>query len=196
MNMTRHESAVYTVRAATMDLLLGIKMARQQKSKRGGAVAMNDDFSDRMTRQQAEQAIRSFEFPGWVCLGIMDMTASEGGWGLMIAPSSETADFDVYLSWRLLIREWHLECYSRARDRAYMAELAVRPDTNPIELKRRYRSEHPYPSRVSPHSSRLSWLPRKSRRGRHWTNQAGHAGQALSRRYTRCAPTRPPHASI
>ena len=109
MNMSRHESAVYTVRAATMDLLLGIKMARQQKSKRGGAVPMNDDFSDRMTRQQAEQAMRNFAFRGWVCLGIMDMTASEGGWGLVIAPMGEIDDFYVYVSWRLWIQEWHLE---------------------------------------------------------------------------------------
>jgi hypothetical protein len=88
------------------------------KSKPGEAVAMNDDFSDRMTRQQAEQAKRSFEFPGWVCLGIMDMTASAGGWGLIIAPSSESDDFSVYVSWRLWIQEWQLECYYQARDRA------------------------------------------------------------------------------
>jgi hypothetical protein len=94
------------------------------KSKPGEAVAMDDDFSDRMTRQQAEQANRSFEFPGWVCLGIIDMTASEGGWGLIIAPISEIADFYVYVSWRLWIQEWQLECD--------------------------YRSEHPYPSRMAP----------------------------------------------
>jgi hypothetical protein len=75
---------------------------------------MDDDFSDRMTRQQAEQAMRSFEFPGWVCLGIMDMTASEGGWGLIIAPSSEATDFYVYVSWRLWLQERQLECYYRA----------------------------------------------------------------------------------
>ena len=157
---------------------------------------MDDDFSDRMTRQQAEQAIRSFEFPGWVCLGIMDMTAAAGGWGLIIAPTSEIADFYVYVSWRLWIQEWRLERNSRARDRAGMDALGVQPDANPIEFKRRYRSEHPYPSRVSPHSSRLSWLPRKSRRGRQRTNQACHAGQALSRRHARCVPTRPPHPSV
>ena len=84
---------------------------------------MDDDFSDRMTRQQAEQAQRSFEFPGWVCLGIMDMTASAGGWGLMIAPIGETADFDVYLSWQRWIQEWQLECSYRARDRVSGALL-------------------------------------------------------------------------
>ena len=157
---------------------------------------MDDDFSDRMTRQQAEQAMRNFAFRGWVCLGIMDMTASEGGWGLIIAPSSEIDDFYVYLSWRLWIQEWQLACHSRARDRVYMDELAVQPDANSIACKKRYRSEHPNPSRLSPPSPGLSWLARKSRRGRQWTNPAGHAGQALSRRYTRCAPTRPPHASI
>jgi hypothetical protein len=103
------------------------------KTKPGEAVAMDDDFSDRMTRQQAEQARRSFEFPGWVCLGIMDMTASEGGWGLIIAPNSEIDDFYVYVSWRLWIQEWLLEWYDRARDRAYMDELAVQPDANPKE---------------------------------------------------------------
>jgi hypothetical protein len=157
---------------------------------------MDDDFSDRMSRQQAEQAMRSFAFPGWVCLGIMDMTASAGGWGLMIAPRSETADFSVYVSWRLWIHERLLERYSRARDRAYMAELAVQPDANPIGFKKRYRAAHPYPSRVSPLSPRLSWLARKSRRGRQWTNQACHAGQARSRRHARCAPTRPRHPSV
>lgn len=91
---------------------------------------MDDDFSDRMTRQQAEQAKCSFEFPGWVCLGIMDMTASEGGWGLILAPISERDDFYVYVSWRLWIQEWQLECYYRAGDRAYMDELAVQPDAN------------------------------------------------------------------
>src|SRR5215472_4623571 len=84
------------------------------QSKPGEAVVMDDDFSDRMTRQQAEQARRSFEFPGWVCLGIMDMTASEGGWGLIIAPMSEGAEFSVYVSWRLWIQERQLECYDRA----------------------------------------------------------------------------------
>jgi hypothetical protein len=160
---------------------------------------MDDDFSDRMTRQQAEQAMRSFAFPGWVCLGIMDMTASAGGWGLMIAPSSETseiADFSVYVSWRLWIQEWQLECYDRATDRAYMDELGVQPDATPIEFKTRDRPEHPYPSRVSTPSPHLPWLARKSRRGRPWTNQACHVGQALSRRHARCAPTRPPHPSV
>jgi hypothetical protein len=157
---------------------------------------MNDDFSDRMTRQQAEQAMRSFAFPGWVCLGIMDMTASEGGWGLMIAPSGEIDDFSVYVSWRRWKQERQLECYSRARDFAYMDELAVRPDANPIEFKKRYRSDHPYPSKWNPHSPRLSWLARKSRRGRQWTNHACHAGKALARRHARCAPTRPPHPSV
>jgi hypothetical protein len=80
---------------------------------------MGDGFSDRMTRQQAEQARRSFEFPGWVCLGIMDMTASEGGWGLVIAPMSASAEFSVYVSWRLWIQERQLEGDHRARDRAY-----------------------------------------------------------------------------
>ena len=93
------------------------------KSQPGEAVAMDDDFSDRMTRQQAEQAKRSFEFPGWVCLGIMDMTASEGGWGLIIAPMSENADFYVYVSWRLWIQEWQLERDYRARDRVAGALL-------------------------------------------------------------------------
>jgi hypothetical protein len=74
---------------------------------------MDDDFSDRMTRQQAEQAQRSFAFPGWVCLGIMDMTAAEGGWGLMIAPSGEIADFDVYISWRLWIQERQVSAITR-----------------------------------------------------------------------------------
>jgi len=157
---------------------------------------MNDDFADRMTRQQAEQAMRSFAFPGWVCLGIMDMTASAGGWGVMIAPMSEIADFSVYVSWRLWIQEWLLECDHRARDRAYMDELAVRPDANPIECKTRYQSEHPYPSRLRPPSPRLSWPARKSRRGRPWTNQACHAGQALSTRQARCAPTRPARPSV
>jgi hypothetical protein len=166
------------------------------KSKPGEAVAMDDDFSDRMTRQQAEHAMRSFAFPGWVCLGIMDMTESEGGWGVMIAPMSESADFSVYVSWRLWIQEWQLECYYRARDRAYRDELAVQPGANPIEFKKPHRSELPYPSRLSPPSPRLSWLARKSRRGRQWTNHACHAGQALSRRHARCAPTRPPHPSV
>ena len=35
MNMSRHEPAVYTVRAATVDLLLGIQMARQQRANQG-----------------------------------------------------------------------------------------------------------------------------------------------------------------
>jgi len=122
--MSRHEPVMYTMQAATEDLLLGIPDGSPAKSKPGEAVAMDDDFSDRMTRQQAEQAMRSFAFPGWVCLGIMDMTASAGGWGLIIAPSDETADFDVYVSWRLWIQEWQAECDYRARDRAYMDELA------------------------------------------------------------------------
>jgi hypothetical protein len=112
MNMSRHEPAVYTMRTATEDLLLGASWdpdGSPAKSKPGEAVAMDDDFSDRMTRQQAEQARRSFEFPGWVCLGIIDMTASAGGWGLIIAPIREIDDFYVYVSWRLWIQEWHLE---------------------------------------------------------------------------------------
>lgn len=157
---------------------------------------MDDDFPDRMTRQQAEQAQRSFAFPGWVCLGIMDMTASAGGWGLIIAPISEIGDFDVYVSWRLWIQEWQLECSYRARDRAYRDELAVQPDADPIEFEKRHRSEHPDRSRLSPPSPRLSWLARKSHRGGEWTNQARHAGQALLRRHASCAPTRPPHPSV
>jgi len=35
MNMSRHEPAAYTVRAATVDLLLGIQMARQQRANQG-----------------------------------------------------------------------------------------------------------------------------------------------------------------
>jgi hypothetical protein len=89
-------------------------------SKSREAVAIDDDFSDRMTRQQAEHAMRSFAFPGWVCLGIMGMTAAAGGWGLIIAPNNESADFDVYLSWRLWIQERQRECAYRARDRSYM----------------------------------------------------------------------------
>ena len=163
---------------------------------------MDDDFSDRMTRQQAEQAMRSFAFRGWVCLGIMDMTASAGGWGLMIAPSSEAADFDVYVSWRLWIHERQLECSYRSSNRADVDELVVQPDANPIEFKKRYRPEHPYPSRVSPPFPRLSWLERQSRQGRQWTNHACHAGPARSRQHARCAPTRPirptrpPHPSV
>jgi hypothetical protein len=99
-----------------------MKMARQQTANQGEAVAMDDDFSDRMTRQQAEQARRGFEFPGWVCLGIIDMTASAGGWGLIIARHGESADFYVYVSWRLWIQEWQLGCHYRARDGAYMDE--------------------------------------------------------------------------
>jgi hypothetical protein len=150
MNMSCHESVMYAMQAATEDLLLGIPDGSPAKSTPGEAVALDNDFSDRMTRQQAEQAKRSFEFPGWVCLGIMDMTASEGGWGLIIAPMSEIDDFYVYVSWRLWIQEWQLECYYRARDRAYMDELAVQPDANPIEFKKRNQPEHPYPSRMTP----------------------------------------------
>jgi len=79
--------------------------------------SMDDAFCDRMSRQQAEQARRSFEFPGWVCLGIMDMTASHGGWGVIIAPIGETDDFSVYLSWRLWLHDWQLACQHRAIDR-------------------------------------------------------------------------------
>jgi len=84
---------------------------------------MDDDFSDRMTRQQAEHAMRRFAFPGWVCLGMMDMTAAAGGWGLMIAPSGETTDFDVYLSWRLWIQERQRECDDRPEiDHIWMSQ--------------------------------------------------------------------------
>jgi hypothetical protein len=87
------------------------------QSQPGEAVALDKDCSDRMTRPQAEQARRSFEFPGWVCLGIMDMTASAGGWGLLIAPTGESDDFSVYVSWRLWMQEWQLEGDHRASDR-------------------------------------------------------------------------------
>src|SRR5215472_8799371 len=74
----------------------------------GAAGALDGTGSAPMSRQQAEQARRSFEFPGWVCLGIMDMTASQGGWGVIIAPMSEGAEFSVYVSWRLWIQERQL----------------------------------------------------------------------------------------
>ena len=112
MNMSRDEPAMYTVHAHSGSAAWE-QGSSPAKSKPGGAVAMDDDFSDRMTRQQAEQAMRSFAFPGWVCLGIMDMTASEGGWGLMIAPSGEIADFDVYISWRLWIQERQVSAITR-----------------------------------------------------------------------------------
>jgi hypothetical protein len=157
---------------------------------------MENDFSDRMTRRQAEQAKRSFAFPGWVCLGIIDMTASQGGWGVIIAPSSEIGEFTVYVSWLLWLQERQLECYYRARDRAYMDELAGQPDANPIELKKRHQSVHPYPAKFSPPSPRLSWPARKSRRGSQWTDHACHGGQTLARRRARGAPIRPSHPGV
>jgi len=35
MDMSRHAPAVYTVRAATVDLRLGMQMARQQRANQG-----------------------------------------------------------------------------------------------------------------------------------------------------------------
>jgi hypothetical protein len=35
MNMSCHEAAMYTMRAAIVDLLLGIQMARQQRANQG-----------------------------------------------------------------------------------------------------------------------------------------------------------------
>ena len=84
---------------------------QQLMNPKGAVTGMTTEY-DRMTREQAEQAQQTFEFPGWLCLGIVDLTATDGSWALKIAPDNNPADFRYYTSVSQWIHECRLDDYS------------------------------------------------------------------------------------
>ena len=119
----------------------------QQLMKPKGAVTGMTTENDRMTREQAEQAQQTFEFPGWLCLSIVDLTATDGSWALKIAPDNNPADFRYYTSVSQWIRECRLDDYYQAMEDAYRSELQANPGADLAAFKQRYYREHPAPSR-------------------------------------------------
>jgi hypothetical protein len=102
-------------------------------------------FEERLTKEQAEQAMRSFEFPTWVCIGIM-YVEHEQSWALKIASSDRQADFRLFVpshwlqfySDNVYIRQMHLAY------RAWLDQGNENTVEHSVTFQERYLAENPH----------------------------------------------------